>query len=292
MHLPLAHRFILLFLLFGHTMVCKGQTLFALQALDDTVTFRVSAQMQRLNLQWITAPVTWKKKNNFPNIESVALEDGDLFVRYRAPKFKPDIQYTFDATIESGSGRHLRPRPQSVHDNEEASSKNTRIWVWEDVTPDLLEVGAVYNLTVRRSLMGAVNCDEVRPAFTTYKQLVHYAAGVVGLGLVGIGQAYNTQKKNEYDTYQNLWREGISRELAQPYYENAQDKDELARICTYTGLAILGIDAAWYGLRWMKIKNRQQIYDEFCNGLSLRATPWIRPDGNRMAGGLYFGLTF
>lgn len=266
--------------------------MFALQTLDDTATFRVLPQMQRLNLQWSTAPVSWKKKNNFPSIESVALEDGDLFVRYKAPKRKPSIQYTFDATIVSSNGGHLRPRPQSVHDKEEASSKNSRMWVWEDVTPELLEVGAVYQLTVRRSLMGAVNCDDVRPAFTLNKQLVHYAAGVVGLGLVGLGQAYNTQKKNEYNTYQNLWREGSSGVLAQPYYANAQDKDELARICTYTGLAILGIDAVWYGLRWMKIKNRQKIYDEFCNGLSLKASPWIQSDGDRMAGGLHFGLTF
>jgi len=256
-----------------------AQKPFPLRTIADSLIFRITTTGRLLTLTWQSPPTLLNAKNgDFPVITAITLQEGDLVLTYEPGKTKNDLSYEINLGLRAPDGDSIAPKPYELTETPPAAGgKEIRQLVWLDFAEQLPDFGAVYTLYVQRSLMGAVNCESGRPAFTLQKQLPHYAAGAAGVVLIGLGQVYNRQKKDAYAQYQLAWKNGDSREEADdPFFQTAEDKRKAARICTYAGWTLLGADALWYTLRWMKIRKRQKVYDKFCTPPALSSLQ-LRP---------------
>jgi len=242
--------------------VC-GQNLFPLKTLADTLPFQVSAEGRQLVLNWLPGTKPWTRARDFAEIKSIRLADGDLLIAYLPPKNKPSLTYTFDVSILSASGVWSSPATLHYAPQNEPDD-GARLLIWEDATERLREAGAVYTLFIRRSLMGAVNCQETRPEFTLARQLPIWATAGGGAILLGLGQLYNNQKKDLYANYRKIWREEGTEAAAQDFLNQAKRKNKTAQILTYSGWSALGLSAVWYAWQHTRIRKKQKIYDAFC----------------------------
>jgi len=260
-------------------MTVVAQNLYPLHTTADSLLFRITIANRQLSLSWQSSPTLLHAKNGeFPVITAITLQEGDLVLTYEPGKTKNDLSYEINLGLRAPNGDSIAPKPYELTETPPtAGGKEIRQRVWLNFAEQLPDFGAVYTLYVQRSLMGAVNCESGRPAFTLQKQLPHYAAGAAGVVLIGLGQVYNKQKKDAYEQYQLAWAAGNPREEADdPFFQTAEDKRKAARICTYAGWALLGADALWYTFRWMKIRKRQKVYDKFCTQPALSSLQ-LRP---------------
>lgn len=256
-------RPILIALLFAFSFSAFGQKLYPLQVADDSIAFRLTVQNGMLALAAPTDGEIFKSKKDFPTLLALRLEGSDLVLAYQPRKAADALSYNLSLRLQLPDGQQISPLAYEVSDAEQ--SAGLRRFVWRDVAEQLPDFNETYVLRIRRSLMGAVNCEGPRPTFTLKKRLPHYAAGGVGLVLVGLGQLYRNQRDGYYTDYQQRWADGLpAPEETSNALKTAKEKDRAASICTWTGLAILGADALLYTWRGLKIKKRQKVYDKFC----------------------------
>jgi hypothetical protein len=259
-------------LLLGFTT--SAQKLFPLQSTEDSLSIAVTIVNGRPSLEWPANPAIFQPRKGFPRIVAVRLDDADLVVIYEAEPLKNDQSYNLSMRL-SIAGEQIRPAPNFLQEGKVVSDKTTqRSLIWPDAAEDFLKPGNACTLYVKRSRMGAVNCSGVRPEFTLGKKLPHFAAGGVGLVLVGLGQVYQKQANDAYTQYHTLWEQGKLKTDAEQFYADATSKNKSANLCTYSGLAILGADLIWYALRRAKTKRSQTVYDQFCG----QKTSYIRID--------------
>lgn len=278
MNVPMKYLVFLLFALCASTPGFAQKT-FPLRTTADSLLFRITTSGRQLQITWQSPTTLLNAKNgDFPVITAITLQEGDLVLTYEPGKTKNDLSYEINLGLRAPDGDSIAPKSYELTETPPtAGGKEIRQRVWLDFAEQLPDFGAVYTLYVQRSLMGAVNCESGRPAFTLQKQLPHYAAGAAGVVLIGLGQVYNQQKKDAYAQYQLAWAAGKPREEADdPFFQTAEDKRNAARICTYAGWALLGADALWYTFRWLKIRKRQKVYDKFCTQPALSSLQ-LRP---------------
>ncbi|HRI61982.1 MAG TPA: hypothetical protein PK228_19720 [Saprospiraceae bacterium] len=268
------HPLSLLFLL-AATLPAFCQKLYPLQDTYDSLQFKITVTNRQIVLVPQGETSLFQAKKGFPFVNSVLIEEADLVLNYQPGKSKESSSYSIDLRLRLPDGRVIEPQPHEISDIPALADPNAHNLAWLDATEQLEDFEGTYTLYVKRTLMGAVNCEGIRPEFTLKKQLPHYAAGAAGVVLIGLGQVYRTQKEDYYDTYQRLWQEGepAPGDNDDPF-QKAKDKEKASNICTWTGVGILAADALLFVYRHLKIKGKQQTYDKFCGkGTSLTFEP-------------------
>lgn len=256
-------RPILFALLLLQGYVASAQKLYPLRVLDDSVAFQITVQNGQLELRTPAEAEAFKSKKDFPTLIALRLEGSDLVLEYQPRKAADILSYDITLRLQLADGQIINPLAYEISNAEQAGG--IRRLVWLDAAEHLPDFSAGYSLLVRRSLMGAVNCEGRRPTFSLKKKVPHYAAGGVGLVLIGLGQVYRDQRDGYYSDYQKNWVEGLPvPDETNNFQKTAVEKDRNARICTWTGLAILGVDALLFTWRGQKIKKKQKVYDKFC----------------------------
>jgi len=247
-------------------IVCRpafGQNLYPVKQDTGRFSFKISVLNSQLALVPIGETDLFRDKKDFPAIVAVRLEGADLVLEYRLKKNKDDLTYKIALGLQMPDSTYVTPPEYEL--SYEAGAGGTQRLVWLDMAENLPDFTTTYTLLTYRSLMGAVNCEGLRPTFTLKKKLPHYAAGGVGLALLGLGQVYRKQRDDYYADYQRRWVEGLpAPEPSGNPYETALEKDHSARVATWTGVGILAADALLYAYRAVQIKKKQKMYDKFC----------------------------
>lgn len=238
-----------------------------LRTITDSLEFQVTTVNRQLSLNWQAPPAIFNAKaGDFPIVTAIVLLESDLVLTYLPGNTKNGRSYEINLGLRAPGGDSIAPKPYEWPETRPAvPGQESLQMVWLDFAEHLSEFGSNFTLYVARTLLVTVNCAAPRPAFNLPKQLPHFAAGAAGAALIGLGQVYNQQKKEAYRQYRNSWAAGDSREAAEnPFFQTAAEKRKAARVCTYTGWALLGADALWYALRWIRFRQRQREYDRFC----------------------------
>ncbi len=252
----------------------SAQKLYRLQMAEDSFSFTVKAGNGRLVLEPAGETALFQPKKDFPVITAVRLEEADLILDYQPGKSKDALSYNITLRLRRPDGQTVEPQTYELSDQAAPAAGGRRI-IWLDATEQTGDFSGAFTLLVRRSLMGAVNCEGLRPEFTLKKKMPFYAAGAAAAALVGLGEVYRAQRNDYYETYQRLWREGESAPGANddPLHK-ARDKGKAANICTWAGAGLLAADALLFGYTHLKIRGKQRVYDKFCGeGTSLLLQP-------------------
>lgn len=256
------------FLLFclGASVPCVAQSLFPMKQMEDSLRFKILITNRQLSLEYQNSGGFFNTQiAELPVITAIALQEDDLVLTYKPGKVQSDYSFQMRLFVETPDSNLLEPHSGELITSVPTTGRNeTRQMIWQGFADPLLGLDTVYTLRIRYLIFGALDCEK-RPEFTLKKRLPHYGAGFLGLALVGLGQVYNQQKKDAYTQYQTAWASGAPLEQANsPFFRTAEDKRKDARICTYTGWAILGADALWFTIRWMKFRRKQRVFDLFC----------------------------
>lgn len=239
------------------------QGLYPLKTLHDSIQFGIVPIPGGLSLL-IDEPA-WQKAAGFPEIRGVSIIESDLVVEYLEGKSKQS-SYEFKMRVSSNDGPIVAPNGYEISETPVSTEngQSVRRYIWQDATEALFVPGRMYTLHIQRSLMGAVNCQDPRPAFKLSKQLPYYGGALVGLTSSGIGLYLLKRSDDEYEQYRQFWSDARSETEADVFYKNAKKYRKNGQILLYSGLALTGIDAVLYYVKWNKIKRKQQLYDKFC----------------------------
>jgi hypothetical protein len=284
-------RLLFQLLLLASAFSAFGQKRYPLRVAEDSLRFKLELRGRQRVLAPQGETNLFKPKKDFPNVAAARLESADLVLDYQPAGGIGKLSYTFDIFIQTPDGQLITPRTGEVSDI--ADAKGRRL-IWLDVTEQMDDFEGVYTLRVRRSLIGAVNCEAGRPTFTLRQKLPYYTAGGAGLALLGVGQIYRVQRDNQYERYTRLWAESnpAPAEDDNPL-ARAKSKDRAARICTWTGIGIVAIDALLFSRRHLKIKQKQRVYDKFCTPkTSLLLQPTLSPSSGWASATPTLGLRF
>ncbi len=239
------------------TLGLSAQTLYPLKIRIDSVRFRVVATDTGLSLEMLEQQLG---QRDFIVVSGVRLDDADLAVQYQSDQSKKGFATRVDLSLRPRDGELLTPQAYEIGTLAPTAVGPRTGWL--DVNERLLEPESEYTLYIRKSLLGPVNCTAERPMFTVARQLPHYGAAVLGLGLLGWGSAKHAQSSERYNAYKRDWEEGLPEPAK--VYDNAIDRRKAGNGLTAAGWAVIGADVAWYAWRWLRIRHKQQIYDQFC----------------------------
>lgn len=242
-----------------------AQKLYPINTLRDSARFQLVVQQGQLALQWVDAAPVWQKRQGFPEIRAVRLEDADLVLEYLPVQTGGQSSYVVALRIASNDGPLLAPQQYEISEsNFSEGNQSLRRQVWQDAAETLFEPGKTYTLHLRRDLMKPVDCKAERPTFTLKQKLPYYGTGVAALVGGGAGLYLLKRSNEEYDLYREYWAEARSQTEAQPFLDRAKRFRTGGQVLCYGSLAILGADAVFYWLRLRRVQKRQGLYDEFC----------------------------
>lgn len=253
--------------------VLRSDTLF--------IPFRLEVENDVFAPRLLTDKLVYKSKY-IPlfAIKDLQLTDADLQLQFERIELDEEIRYRDKIAIRSSKGQ-LMPldfdRP-SVENNARRSWESKRI-DFLDATESNLILGEEYTIALTADFLSSqLDCEE-KPSFGLDKMWPHYAGAVVGLSLIGIGQSYKSQSDATYAQYRRQWEDGAPFSLAGSYLTNADDDYQRYRGFTITGLAVLGIDAAWLLIfRWPKHLKSVRLFKKYCSenqAVSLRVRPGL-----------------
>lgn len=245
---------------------CPAQKLYPLDKATDSLRIRVVAAQNRLALEWLDREPGGKgRKRDFMTITDLRLDDADLVLDYAPDKVRKGFLLAVSLGLRPDGGDDIFEPPTS--ETPETDLPTGKRITLLDGTERTLELGRTYTLYVQKNLLGPVACDKPRPVFSAGQQLPYYGVAVAGGTCIGLAVLYASQSRRAYDDYTRLWAAGAGGEQnseAQRYYAQADDKKKSARIYGWTGAAILAADAFFFGKKWLRIRERQRIYDQFC----------------------------
>jgi hypothetical protein len=254
----------------------------------DTIQFEVVERSSKLTL--LFNPEQTKHgdftTSYFMAITDLRLEDADLQLAYELGATEKGFNYISSVLLLNQAGRVITPLPFKAKGDLGSLPEGTaglRSMTWLDALEDVLLFGQKFQLVLSIELWGNVDCADVRPAFTLSQQLPHLGIAAGGLILTGIGQFQKSKKIEAYNTYKSYHTNGESKELAQPFFEQAKNYEKDARLYTYAGWAILSLDAAVYLYRALNTKAKQKQYDKYCgkDSFSLRLDTRPLGDGSK-----------
>ncbi|HQU58707.1 MAG: hypothetical protein KDD02_12230 [Phaeodactylibacter sp.] len=241
---------------------------------EDTIQFIIRNKAGLPFLDWVR-PGQDESGPSFLSIQWLELNDADLTLSYRLPPLNTeetshDFHYELSVELITEGGGHLTPPAWAIMGNGARVSQgfNRLKWVWANALEEVLDFNQVYKLAVKTELKGDIyrlglNCEQ-GPARLKKSHLPNYVVVGVGLTMASVGLAYRRAANQDYNAYQKLWSNGRPLPEAIPYYDNAQKQAKISNILTWTGVAVLGIDAAWYAIRRKKARHRELLYQKYC----------------------------
>ncbi|MBK8705366.1 MAG: hypothetical protein IPN33_18545 [Saprospiraceae bacterium] len=196
---------------------------------QKTYPLRVDTTRARLNLTVVNGrlelQVEMNDNSGFLPITGIKLNDADLHIDYQLKGVDKGLSPRFIVHLIDATGMAFYPSVFKLKGDMPAAESPLAPVVWLDITEKILLPGRPYELVIEKILMGPFDCDAPRPAFTIKQQLPHYAAAVVGLAAIGMGQVYRAQKEDAYDTYREFWSNENTKEEADVYLARASDKE-------------------------------------------------------------------
>lgn len=254
---------ILTILLLFSLVSANSQKLYPLKVEEDVFTFRIRVQNHQPLLEQQGESSLFNAKKDFPQIEKVELQEGDLALFYKVKAGSDLLSYSFTLELLMPDGSTVAAPANELSD--QALSQNARMLRWMDVTELTGDFASIYTLKVTRSLMGAVNCEGKRPVMGAETRVISYVGASVGVMSIVLGQIYRSQKESDYNRYQRLWADGAPDPGARNNpLDSAKKNDRNAQIFTWGGAGMLVASAVFYRIHAQKTKRKQQHYDKFC----------------------------
>jgi len=259
-------KLLTLFLLLSYYTTSFGQ---ALQL--NTDVYKLGARINMVTNQL--------KTFTFSSGVSADIVDGDLIVNFTLNPTKENEYYNVSFQVKL-NGLDITP-PQHflrgmtgdkllVKEEEESTIK----WVGLAEAYPLMEGKlSIYVTTVfygDKDLPYEVSCLNP-PKFELKQKLPYYAAAVVGVGSLVLGEINHRNGKKQEEAYLESYIISEREDL----YGQADEKLGAAKILTYTGIGILAADAIFYYLGKKRHKKRLKVFRENCPNNSLSVRPVI-----------------
>ena len=203
-------------------------------------------------------------------VHNLSFKDAGLFISYSLEKPEKEFFYQIRPGIQDEAGEWAYPEAWSIqgdHQQIEKEFEHLEL-IWADALEKALDFNRPYTLQLTTQLYGdlaqlGVSCEK-RPAFTYREQFPNYLGLATGLGLIGIGQAFKANADDDYQQYLSRWQDGNANDEARPYLDAARSKDNIYKILTITGIAVLSVDAVGYAFRFFKYKKKVRQYEKYC----------------------------
>lgn len=254
---------------------------------QDTLYFQVLEKVGKLALDYTAAqlkPTVFTKKHIMA-LTRLQLDDADLVIHYQLGPSAAEQYYKTSISIYNGKKVVVSPSPHQVSGNIGSlphGLSGAQSISWLDAMEDVLVFGQKHSLVLSTELWGVQDCPPVRPVFGFQQQVPHLGIAAGGLILTGVGQLEVIKKNEAYRTYIDVHTKGDSKELANDFLKKAERYEDSARLFTYSGWAILGLNSAVYLYRALSIKAQQKKYDKDCQEdlLSMSLEPIRLGDGS------------
>lgn len=215
------------------------------------------------------------------SVRDIRLEDADLQFELDLERYQGEFFYAIrlSYTPAAGPGQNpIQPRLDRDYNRIPADTGLVSI-IWEDALAYDLDFGKSYRVVIDVQLSGItpIDCSLPRPDFGFKKQIPHWAGLAAGALLIGLGQVALDNSDEDYMRYEASRRNYLDsngdiafKENAQPFFQEARDNHRTYRALTYAGIAVIGLDAAWFAYRWLKHRKKVKLYEQYCTeGLSL-----------------------
>lgn len=252
-----------------------SQKLYPLKVEDDLFAFKIKVLNHQLVLEQQSESTLFNAKKDFPAVEKVTLEAGDLVIHYKAKNGSDLLSYSFSLSLLMPDGTGLDASPTELSDNVDVEGGRTLRWL--DATELMGNFDVAYTLKVTRSLMGAVNCEGLRPVIKSQTKVISYVGASVGLMSIVVGQIYRAEKESNYNRYQQLWADGAPDPGTENNpLDNARKNDVNAKVFTWGGAGLVVASALFYKIKADKVRKKQKHYDKFCgqgSDTSFKITP-------------------
>lgn len=281
----------LLFFVIGNLPISTAQQLYPLIVQTDSVDLNVNAVEHHLSLT-----IAQEKKDRFAgiklaNIQQIRLNDADLQISYRFDKKSRKYSYTLECWLKDSKGMAIVPAAYQMNTSDHEDG--TRQLNWMDITELPLVYAEKYQIFLKTTLWGPVDCSAGKPVFSLKKQLPYYAIGIAGLTTMGVGLSLNQQKKTAYQEYLNKWINGEAGENADEVYRLAVNKERQARAWLIGSVVILSVDMLLWGKRAEDIRKKQKRYNRFCvQPTSIRGLSPVVPNTFSAAPGILITCQF
>jgi hypothetical protein len=268
-------QLLLLTCIFLLACATQAQRLFPLKIEDDSLAFKIRIVNNLLVLEQQGETTLFKPKSDFPKIESVAIEESDLVLRFRSQKTGALLSDSIAVTLQMPDGSTISSRADDILILPDAHG--SRRLVIQDFTELLSDFGATYTLKVRRSLMGAVNCAGERPKKDIQVRLLALTGSLGSSLSIYLGFVYAGNRNAAYHRYEQLWTEGSPRPNDQdsPLAE-ARKADRNAKIFFITGATLGLATPILLFVNNRKLDRKRKYYDKFCgekNSSSFQLSP-------------------
>lgn len=211
----------------------------------------------------------------------LTLEEAELIVDYRLKPIGEEEYYQVDISFFL-NGERLAVRNEhllgDVGEQQASAGNVNKQIIWTDIPESHLNLEGDLNLTLTVELWGKpelpynVDCS-APPSFTARQQMPYYFAAVAGVAAIGTGWLI---KNNGEDIYNNDYLTAPTEDVAEPFFQDANDKRHTGLILQYSGAAVLLIDAVWYGIRYFRFKKRHEVFQEYCNPGRLSLSPKVQ----------------
>lgn len=211
----------------------------------------------------------------------------DLFKLNRiALKNRADLSLDFDL-IDLESGYFYEPVQVKIRDSRlnlipldakdltgdldiiKNNSKKEFNVTLQDAMENTLFYGYQYELEIICSLKGkGIKCgEENKPKFSlSFKDRWPYYATAAGGGILLIlGNNYNTKSTNSYDNYSQKWKEGKSKEVAQPFFKDAKSRKNTRNAFLISGATFVSLSLGGLIYRYFfKHRPKVKTYNKYC----------------------------
>jgi hypothetical protein len=264
-------------LLFGQSASAPGNPLIR-QSLEYRIDFAVGTQGGRARIE--AEPVARLNRATIDSINGqlrqslellpLELAAADLKLPVKVLKTGPSqrrIGYRVTATLRAEPSRLGYAFTQRA---ELLPATELDTLVWADALEQVLEFGPGYSITV------AVDIFERIPAKAKPGIGEHLVIAGVGVGLVILGQDFHNKAERDYVRYQSLWQDGGSRQSADPVLASAETQEQNAVRLRWAGIGLIAVDAAWYGIRWIRYRKATKE-NESAPSLSFTSPTSLRP---------------
>lgn len=252
----------LLLFVIGNLPISSAQQLYPLMVQTDSVALQVNTVENRLSFAIAQEKKDWFAGIKLADIQQIQLNDADLQIGYRFDKKSRKYDYTMECWMKDSKGMAILPATYQTITSE--NEDGTRQLNWMDITELPLVYAEKYQIFLKTTLWGPVDCSAGKPVFSLKKQLPYYAVGVAGLTTMGVGLSLNQQKKTAYQEYLNKWVSGEIKENADDNYLLADKKERQARAWLIASAVILSVDILLWGKRAEDIRKKQKRYNRFC----------------------------
>lgn len=216
----------------------------------------------------------------FYKVDSLTIDRGDLTAYYYLPPTSEGEYFQVSAAFEL-DGRPLTPAPENLQGAigpriSVNKSGVVRQITWANLLEDYTNLSGVLTVRLRIVFNGLIpGCLQVRcsDGLPTLNRTPFIIAGAVGVGLIGVGQLFDSRSDDRYEEYENFKPSESPDTDPEELYQDANGKHHTYLGLTYAGIAVLAADAAWWLVKELKLRRDRRRYEQCCRSSAVRLQP-------------------